>query len=85
MQKMIIDKLTIGTILHDLLIKFHSLNTTITRDLPISRRTKVLVTILLARTGWYRFRTNWNTFTILSNKVKVTRASAISLEDTYHS
>jgi hypothetical protein len=78
-------KLTIFAILHNLLIKLDSLHTSITRDLPISRRTKILIIILLTRTSRYRFRTNWYTFTILSNKVEVTATSASSVGDTYHS
>lgn len=79
------EKLTIFAILHDFLIKLDSLYTPISRDLPISGRTKVLVIILLTRTSRYRLRTNWYTFTILSNKVEVTSTSASSLGDAYHS
>jgi hypothetical protein len=79
------EKLTILAILHDFLIKLDSLYTSISRNLPISGRTKVLVIILLTRTSRYRFRTNWYTFTILSNKVEITRTSAAPKGWTYHS
>ena len=76
MQDASTGKLTIFAILHDLLIKFHSLHTSVSRDLPIPRRTEVLVTVLLASTSRHRFRTNWYTFTILFNKVEITSTSA---------
>lgn len=82
----LISQLTIRTILHNLLIELDTLNTPIPRNLPIPRRTKVLIIVLLASTSWYRFRTDWHTFTILSNEVEITDTSATSKnETTYHS
>ena len=78
-------KLTIFAILHDLLIKLHALHTSVSWDLPIPRRAEVLVIVLLTRTSRYRFRTDWYTFTILSNKVEITRMSATLIVLTYHS
>ena len=79
------EKLTIFAILLHLLIKLHTLYTSVSWDFPIPRRTEVLGIVLLTRTSRYRFRTNWYTFTILSNKVEITTMSATPKGWTYHS
>ena len=79
------EKLTIFAILHDLLIKLHALYTSVSWDFPIPRGAEVLVIVLLTRTSRYGFRTNWYTFTILSNKVEITTMSATQKGWTYHS